>query len=88
MEKRSSGSKTSGTKPAQKSPNPQEKKKRKDSNKEENEEKNLGEMTENDGSGIHAAAMNLGDKFDESVEVKFAGGKHIWNNLISGAKPA
>jgi hypothetical protein len=44
-------------------------------------------MTENDGPGVNAAAMDLGSKFDAAVEVKLAGGKHIWNNLISGVKP-
>jgi hypothetical protein len=88
MAKRTSGSKTNDTKPSNKSPNPQEKKKRKDSTEGGHEKENPVLMTENDVPGVHAAAMDLGSKFDAVVEVKFAGGKHIWNNLISGPKPA
>ncbi len=87
MTKRTSGSKTNDTKPANKSPNPQEKKKRRDSSEEGQEKEKPVEMTENDGPGVHAAAMDLGSKFDAAVEVKLEGGKHIWKNLISGAKP-
>ena len=87
MTKHTSGSKTNNTKPANKSPNPQEKKKRRDSNEEGKEKEKPAEMTENDGPGVHAAAMDLGSKFDAAVEVKLAGGKHIWKNLISNAKP-
>jgi hypothetical protein len=85
MTKRSSGSKTNDTKPVNKSPNHQEKKKRRDSNEEGNKKKNPVEMTENDGPGIHAAATDPGS--NAAAEVKLAGGKHIWENLISGAKP-
>ena len=87
MAKRSSGSKIIDTKPVNKSPNPQEKKKRRDSNEEGQEKKNPGEMTKKDGPGVYAAAMDLGSKFDAAAVVKLAGGKHIWQNLISGAKP-
>jgi hypothetical protein len=88
MTKRSERKNNSDPKPPQKSPNPQEKKKRRDSLEETKKEEKPEEMTENDGRAISEASMDLNEKFDAAVEVKLAGGKHIWKNLISGPKLA
>jgi len=45
------------------------------------------ETTEND-IVVTAAAMNLGSKFDKVAAPEYAGGKHIWRNLINGPTTA
>jgi hypothetical protein len=73
-------------------PNPKEKKKRKGLLEERNEDEKSEEMTKKDGQDALTAPMNLGGKFEGAVEepeaVQLEGGPHIWNNLISGVKPA
>jgi hypothetical protein len=87
MTKRNKNVPNSGSKTAPKSPNPQDKKKRRDAKDEEKREEKSEEMTEDEGRA-NEASMDLVDKFDEAVDVQLAGGKHIWKNLISGPKPA
>jgi hypothetical protein len=87
MTKRTTAINNSDDKTPKKSPNPQEKKKSRNSVEETKKEDTPEEMTENAGSVTSESSMNLVDKFNAVAEVKLAGGKHIWKNLISGPKP-
>ena len=86
MTKRTKALNNGGGKTAQKSPNPQEKKKCRSSLEETKQEKNPDKTTEKDGSASTEASLNLVDKFNAAAEVKLAGRQHIWKNVISGPK--
>jgi hypothetical protein len=86
MGKRNKTPNSADNKAAAKSPNPQEKKKPRSLEEEENKGKRDTEMKENDNKTMErkTSALNLGSKFDEAAEHKYAGGAKLWKNPICG----
>ena len=69
------------TKPLPKSPNPQDKKKSK-TDPMSAESKPTDTETAEQELAAETAAINLGSRFDNAAPPAFAGGRHIWKNLI------
>jgi hypothetical protein len=83
MAKRNNSTNKPVTKTLPKSPNPQEKKQSRLEDKvQEQSDPNERVTTENQELADKTATMNLGSKFDKAAAPEFAGGKHIWTNLI------
>ena len=85
MAKRNNSTNKPVTKALPKSPNPQEKKKSRTEDKVQESDPIAPETTENQELADKTATMNLGSKFDKAAAPAYAGGKHIWKNLIMGS---
>ena len=81
MAKRNKQVNDANTKPLPKSPNPQEKKKSKTDHMGDENKPTDTETAEQE-LASETAAINLGSRFDKAAPPSFAGGRHIWKNLI------